>query len=174
MQYQSNKINVRGEMSNKKKPMQPTLFDIEGIWMEESQRVRMERELGVKPEAKLLEVDRERTFIRSIYIEELIEPGHKARSIWEFIERIDFNKFYEQILSREGEKGRPAIDPKVLFAILVYAYSKGVGSSREISYLCQHDPAYQWITGGDEISHATIAAFRSTNSEAIRDWYVQV
>jgi hypothetical protein len=48
----------------------------------------------------------------------------------------------------------------LLISIWVYAYSRGIGSAREISRLCEIDPAFQWLTGMNLINHHTLSDFR--------------
>jgi hypothetical protein len=43
---------------------------------------------------------------------------------------------------------RPAYPPRILAKILVYAYSKGVRSSRKIEELVENDKQLIWMAGG--------------------------
>ena len=67
----------------------------------------------------------------------------------------------------EGGVGRPAIDPKVLLALWVYATIEGVGSARELARLCEEHAAYRWICGGITPNHRLLADFRSDRGEEI-------
>jgi transposase len=58
--------------------------------------------------------------------------------------------------------------------IWIYAYSKGTGSAREISRLCEYDPAYQWLTGMEPINYHTLADFRSSHKDSLDQLFVQV
>src|SRR4029078_9893747 len=62
-------------------------------------------------------------------LEGLLPPGHAARLVWRFVEGLDLNAFYQRIHAREGAPGRPAIDPKILIALWLYATIDGVGSA---------------------------------------------
>lgn len=116
---------------------------------------------------KLKEVNRKQLIIRPCDIEKLIEADHAARGIWELVSSLDLSGYYKEIASEQGEAGRPAIDPKVLVSLWLYAYSEGVGSAREISELCRYHPAYQWLTGMEEINHHTLSDFRVKNKVAL-------
>src|SRR5687767_245405 len=73
-------------------------------------------------------------------LEALLPPGHMARLVWRFVEGLDLTRFYAEIKAREGHAGRPAIDPKILVALWLYATIEGVGSARELDRLCySHD-----------------------------------
>jgi len=74
--------------------------------------------------------------------------------------RLDLRRFYENIESSAEEGGRPAIDPQLLISLWVYAYSRGIGSAREIERRCEYDPAFQWLTGMEPVNYHTLADFR--------------
>src|SRR3990172_5679796 len=57
--------------------------------------------------------------------------------------------------------GAPAVDPKLLLALWVYATSEGAGSAREIWRLTQVHAAYRWLCGGVEVGYHTLSDFRS-------------
>lgn len=74
----------------------------------------------------------------------------------------------------EGGAGRSAWDPRLLISLWVYAYSEGVSSAREVSRLCEYDPAHQWLAGLDEINHHTLSDFRVAHKEALDDLFKKV
>jgi hypothetical protein len=49
-----------------------------------------------------------------------------------------------------------------------------VGSTREISRLCETDPAFQWLTGMESINHHTLSDFRVDHREALDELFAQV
>ena len=101
-------------------------------------------------------------------VEGLIGQEHPARLIWDRTEELDSSAFYEGIKVVEGEPGRPAIDPKILIVLWVYATSQGVDCAREIAELCVEHLVYIWICGGVNVNYHTISDFR-TNHEAELD-----
>jgi transposase len=125
------------------------------------------RERARKGLPKIQEVNRNQLVLRSTDIESLVEEDHRIRAIWDFVCRLDLRGFYEAIETEEGEAGRPAIDPRVLVTLWIFAYTQGVSSGREISRLCEYHPAYQWATGLQEINYHTISDFRTNNREAL-------
>ncbi len=52
-------------------------------------------------------------------------PEHPARSVWAFVERLDFSALYAEIGSVEVRAGRAAIDPRILMALWLYATATG-------------------------------------------------
>lgn len=122
---------------------------------------------------KIRVVDRKQMLIRCVDVEQLIPEDHPARAIWEFVEQVDLKAFYERIESKEGELGRPAIDPKVLMSLWIYGYSEGVGSARELSEMCEHEPGCQWLTGYQSINYHTIADFRAAGEKILDELFTQ-
>ena len=112
--------------------------------------------------------------LRAVDVDQLIDPEHPARSIWEFVGQLDLDSFYQSVHSFEGSAGRSAFDPRLLISIWIYAYSRGIGSARESSRLCEIDPAFQWLTGMDLINHHTRSDFRVDHRVALDELFTQV
>ena len=127
-----------------------------------------------KPRPKLRTVDRNQGVLRPMRVDELIDEEHPARGIWEFVEGLDLQKFYDPIASVEGEAGRSAFDPQMLVSVWVYAYSRGIGSAREISRLCETDPAFEWLTGYQSINPHTLSDFRVMHKKGLDELFEQV
>jgi Transposase domain (DUF772) len=54
---------------------------------------------------------------------------------------MDLSAFYRAY--RDDGHGRPAYDPAMMVALLLYAYARGNRSSRGIERACQEDVAYK-------------------------------
>jgi len=124
-------------------------------------------------EARLKEVDRRQLLLRTVDVERLIPEEHPARAIWEFVGELDLSRYIEQIRSLAGAAGRPAFAPQLLVSLWVYSYSRGESSARAIERLCEHEPAYQWLTGMESISAHTLSDFRVAHADALRELFVQ-
>lgn len=72
-----------------------------------------------------------------------LPPEHPARAIWAIVERLDLSTLYAEIEARGEVAGAPAIDPKILLALWIFATSDGEGSAREIWRLTQVHDAYR-------------------------------
>jgi transposase len=92
--------------------------------------------------------------------DELIEPGHPARAVWSYVEGLDLGPLYDRVRSREGLSGRPAIDPRLLVALWLYATLSGFTSAREVAELCRRHDAFRWLAGGVSVNHHTLSDFR--------------
>jgi len=123
---------------------------------------------------RLKPINRQQMMLRPVEVEKLVVEDHEVRAIWEFVGRLDLSRYYEDIDVVEGEAGRPAFDPRLMISLWIYAYSKGVGSAREISRLCEFDPAYQWLTGMEAINYHTLSDFRVDHKEALDELFTEI
>jgi transposase len=119
-------------------------------------------------------VNRQQMSWRAVDVERLIGEDHTARAIWELVGRLDLLSFYRAIESSAEEGGRPAFDPQLLISLWVYAYTQGIGSAREVARRCEFDPAFQWLTGLDEVNYHTLADFRVAKQKELDELFTQV
>ena len=92
-------------------------------------------------------------------IDELLEPDHPARAVWAYVEGLDLTPLYDRIRARGHTAGRPAIDPRLLVAIWLYATLAHITSARELADLCLRHDAFRWLAGGVSVNHHTLADF---------------
>lgn len=111
--------------------------------------------------------NRKQVELRSFDLDSTLSEDHRARGIWEAVEQLDLSAFYATIAARGSAPGRPAIDPKILVALWIYATSEGVGSARELERLCERDDPYRWLCGGVSVNHHTLSDFRVGHGEAL-------
>lgn len=109
---------------------------------------------------RVLTAQRNQIALRPVDLEATVGSEHPVRNVWAFVERLDLCALYGEIGSIEGAAGRPAIDPKILMALWLYATLDGVGSAREIERLSEVHDAYRWICGGVNVNHHTLSDFR--------------
>jgi len=119
-------------------------------------------------------VNRQQMSWRAVDVERLVDEGHPARAIWELVGRLDLSRFHDGIESNAEEGGRPAFDPHLLISLWVYAYSQGIGSAREVARRCEYDPAFQWLTGLEEVNYHTLADFRVEKQRELDELFTQV
>lgn len=116
---------------------------------------------------RLVRANRRQLRLESRSVDELIPADHRARTLWLASEKLDLSSFYDEIESVESGPGRPAIDPRVLLVLWLYATAEGVGSARRLSRLCQEHDAYRWIAGGLEICHRVLSEFRVRHGDKL-------
>jgi transposase len=119
-------------------------------------------------------VNRQQMSWRAVDVEKLISEDHPARAIWTLVGRLNLSAFYRAIESSTEEGGRPAFDPQLLISLWVYAYSQGIGSAREVARRCAYDPAFQWLTGWEEVNYHTLADFRVEKQQELDELFTQV
>jgi transposase len=137
----------------------------------------MEKNSGKRAEKskpRLKAINRQQLVMRPMDVEQLVPEDHEVRGVWEFVGRLDLSQYDEDIEVREGEAGRPAMDPRLMISLWIYAYSKGVSSAREVCRLCESDPAYQWLTGMEGVNYHTLSDFRVEHKEALDELFTEV
>ena len=86
------------------------------------------------------------------------KKNDSVRLLFEVTEGLDYRKLYETY-STLGRN--PAVDPVILFRIIVYGYMNKLYSSREIETACNRDINFIWLLQGQKApDHNTIARFR--------------
>jgi transposase len=111
--------------------------------------------------------NRDQLELRSVDLDGLLPPDHRARLVWEFVEGLDLGPLYAAIRAVEGGAGRPAIDPAILTTLWLSATIEGVGSARALDRLCDHHDAYRWIAGGVSVNYHTLADFRVAHEDIL-------
>src|SRR3954451_13162234 len=98
-------------------------------------------------------------------IDELLEADHPARAVWSYVEGLDLAPLYDRIRARGSVAGRPAIDPRLLVALWLYATLSGLSSARELADLCLRHDAFRWLAGGGSGNYHTLADLRTDHLE---------
>ena len=71
-----------------------------------------------------------------INYQDQLQPGTFEHAIHYLIDqKLDLSIFNPNYKNDDG--GRPAYDPAILLKIILFAYSKGITSSREIQWCCE-------------------------------------
>jgi transposase len=72
------------------------------------------------------------------------------------------------------ERGQPPYHPVMMTALLLYAYSRGVHSARQMAAACVERVDFMAVTARCEPDFRTIADFRKRHLDALQDLFVQV
>ncbi len=102
-----------------------------------------------------------------------LQPGTFEHAIHYLINyKLDlsiFNSAYKNDVT-----GRLAYDPAILLSIILFAYSKGITSSREIQWCCESNIIFKALSC-DTVPHfTTIAAFISGHPKTIEQLFEQI
>jgi transposase len=103
---------------------------------------------------------------------EWLPEGHLAWTILDSVAELDLSAFY--CAYRADGHGRPAYEPSMMVALLLYAYANGNRSSRGIERECVEDVAYRVICANLVPDHSTIAEFRKRHETALADLFTGV
>jgi transposase len=105
-------------------------------------------------------------------VHELVPAGHVAHFVRDTVrEELDLGP----ILSAYAEeRGYPPYHPVMMVALLLYAYSRGVYSSRKIAQGCEERVDFMAVTAMNRPDFRTIALFRRRHLKALGDLFVQV
>lgn len=101
---------------------------------------------------RLREPNRWQVELRASDLDSLPAPAHRARLVWDYVERQELSQLFDAVKARGSNAGRAAIDPRILFALWLYATLEGVGSARELARLSEEHDAYRWICRGVSVN----------------------
>jgi transposase len=119
-----------------------------------------------------LSCDRDQDFLMPPSVREWLPAGHLAWWLLEVVEQLDLDAFYGEY--RVDGSGRPAHDPGMMVALLLYAYCVGERSSRRIERRCQEDVAFRVIAANRAPDHTTVSRFRQRHAQRLAELFVQV
>ena len=78
-----------------------------------------------------------------------------------------------QTYERE-KRGFPPFHPRMMVALLLYSYCRGIFSSRKIMHACQERLSFKVIVGDDIPNFRTISDFRKLHLQKLQQLFVQV
>src|SRR5512139_225228 len=101
-----------------------------------------------------------------VSLKDQLMPGTLEFAIHTLVEdRMDLSVFEDRY--NNDETGRWAYDPKVLLKVVLFAYSRGLISSRKMERACRENITFMALTCGQCPDHSTIAAFVSSMRDEI-------
>src|SRR5215218_8440416 len=116
--------------------------------------------------------DREQSFLMPPDVREWLPEDHFAWFVLEAVESMELDAFYGAY--RADGRSRPAFDPAMMVALILYAYARGNRSSRAIERACLEDVAYRVIAAQRKPDHATIARFVERHQDALAGVFGEV
>jgi transposase len=108
-----------------------------------------------------------------INYQDQLQPGTFEYAIHHLVDKkMDISIFYPNY--QNDGTGRPAYDPAVLLKIILFAYSRGITSSREIEWCCNTNIIFKALSC-DTVPHfTTIANFVSGHCDEIAELFEQI
>jgi transposase len=119
-----------------------------------------------------LSCDRGQAMLLPASVADWLPEGHLARFVVEVVERLDLAAFYAAY--RADGSGRPAHDPAMMVALVLYNYAVGVRSSRAVERRCVEDVACRFVAANRAPDHVTINRFRARHQDALSGLFAEV
>lgn len=108
-----------------------------------------------------------------VALEAQILPGSFEHTLVRLIDHeLDVRPFDHKY--KNDETGAPAYDPRIVLKIVLYAYSKGILSSRRIARACQDNVVFMALSADSQPHFTTIADFISGSAEQIGPLFREV
>ena len=116
--------------------------------------------------------DRRQQFLLPVDMMDWLAEDDIVHLVVDAVELMDLSGF--EATSKMGRAGQPPFAPAMLLALLIYAYSHGVRSSRAVERLCRRDAGYRFIVGHEVPDHTVIARFRQKHAGRMKSVFLQV
>jgi transposase len=108
-----------------------------------------------------------------IHFDRQMLPGTFEYSLHYLIDNeIDLSIFDTRY--RNDETGAPAYDPAILLKIILYAYSRGITSSRKIEQCCRENVILTALSADTQPHFATISDFISSSGQEIIHPFLEI
>ena len=108
-----------------------------------------------------------------ISLENQLVPGTLEYTIHELVEnKLDLSVFEGRY--NNDDTGATAINPKVLLKVILFAYSRGMISSRQIEQACGENILFMALSCGYRPDHSTIAHFISSMQKEIESIFSNI
>jgi len=118
------------------------------------------------------EPERRQVFLLPVDMMDWLPEGDIVHLIVDAVSMMDLGEFEADY--KLGRAGQAPFAPQVLLALLIYAYSHGIRSSRVIERLCGRDAGYRFIVGDAVPDHTVIARFRQRHIARMREVFLAV
>ena len=114
-----------------------------------------------------VELDQRLLFPSNIF--DLLSKDHECYLYEDIFQQLDTS----ELESNYSELGQRAYHPKLIVSILIYAYSRGVFSSREIERRCHEDLSFMYIAKMNCPNFRVLSDFRKDHPEFFHDCFKQ-
>lgn len=123
--------------------------------------------------AKFISYDYNQSSMVVINFTDQIQTGTFEYAVHHLVDnKLDLSLF--ECVYKNDDNGRPAYDPAILLKIILFAYSKGITSSREIEWCCRHNIIFMALSCQSAPHFTTLAEFISGHCEAVESLFEQV
>ena len=123
--------------------------------------------------ARFKHYDYEQTKMIPLRFADQIQPGTFEYTLNHVVDNeLDLSVFESRY--RNDHNGAPAYDPALLLKIVLFAYSRGITSSRKIAQACRENVIFMALSADCQPHHSTVADFISRMDEVIAPLFTHV
>ncbi len=123
--------------------------------------------------AKYIPYDYNQNLMVVINFQDQLQAGTFEHALHYLVtKKLDLSIF--EIAFKNDKEGRPAYDPAILLKIILFAYSKGITSSREIQWCCDTNIIFKALSCDSVPHYTTIASFISGYPGQIETLFEQI
>ncbi len=116
--------------------------------------------------------NRDQVYLMPPTLQEWLPSKDLVWMVLDVVAEMDLTAFYRKY--RQDGKGQAAFEPSMMVSLLLYAYSLGIRSSREIEKLCERDIGFKVIAANQVPDHCTISRFWKDNGQALEGLFKQM
>jgi len=120
--------------------------------------------------AKFVDYAPQQSWLLPPRIDEELGAEHLVFFVHELVERLDLGSF-EASYSVDG---RPAYPPQLLLKVWLYAYARGVTSSRKLERYIREDLGFRFLAASYKPDFWTLNQFRRRHPKALNDVFTKV
>lgn len=114
--------------------------------------------------------DRDTLFLMPPSVQDWVGQDHLARFVVDIVAQLDLRAICESYNGR----GSAAYHPRMLVALLFYAYATGIRASRKIEAATYESVPFRYIAANTHPDHDTIATFRLRFMPQLRTLFDQI
>lgn len=116
--------------------------------------------------------DVDQAWLLPLSVHDFVPAGHLAHFVRDTVrEALDLSAI---VGVYKAEQGQPGYHPGMLVALLLYGYSRGIYSSRQLARACEERVDVMAVTGLNRPDFRTISDFRKRHLAALSGLFVQV
>lgn len=114
----------------------------------------------------------EQQLIIPVNLKSQIVEGTFEYTLNHVIDQLDLSDFAEKF--HNDETGAPAYDPAILLKVILFAYSRGIISSRKIARFCEENIVCMALSADTKPHFTTIADFISSMGEECTHFFTKI
>ena len=99
-----------------------------------------------------------------------LPKGHLVYFLDEVVEQLDLSAIYADY---QNSRGQPPYDPTMMVKVWLYAYSRGIRSSRKVERAVQEDIGFRFLAGNQGPKFWALNHFRTRHRKALGELFVQ-